>query len=257
MTYASTVWGYAAETYLRQLQATEKNFCGWPYMLPGLDLEWEPLRDFLQRKAASTFEKAENHPLAELRNAVDYSPEDAGLRKKRSRHQMAQQGNSRNLFMLDNVDLETWRNVQWFQHDGAPPHNFSQVRNHLDVTFPGAWIGRNGPILWPPRSPDLSPLDFFWCGAVAAAKIPPSKLQKRNDSCMFPHDKHPLQANDMQEKIDQKSTLMPIPDVNINASALHSTSLNQVQVANTDFCLYQDSSMLKERASEYQEQIHF
>ncbi|ENN83121.1 hypothetical protein YQE_00518, partial [Dendroctonus ponderosae] len=130
------------------------------------DLEWEPLRDFLQRKAASTFEKAENHPLAELRNAVDYSPEDAGLRKKRSRHQMAQQGNSRNLFMLDNVDLETWRNVQWFQHDGAPPHNFSQVRNHLDVTFPGAWIGRNGPILWPPRSPDLSPLDFFWCGAV-------------------------------------------------------------------------------------------
>ncbi|ENN72037.1 hypothetical protein YQE_11325, partial [Dendroctonus ponderosae] len=68
--------------------------------------------------------------------------------------------------MLDDLNLETWRNVQWFQHDDAPPHNFSQVRDHLDVTFPGAWIGRNGPILWPPRSPDLSPLDFFLWGTV-------------------------------------------------------------------------------------------
>ncbi|ENN83557.1 hypothetical protein YQE_00088, partial [Dendroctonus ponderosae] len=56
-------------------------------------LEWEPLRDFLPRKAASTFEKAENHPFVELRNAVDYSPEDAGPSKKRPRHQMAHQGN--------------------------------------------------------------------------------------------------------------------------------------------------------------------
>ncbi|ENN78807.1 hypothetical protein YQE_04733, partial [Dendroctonus ponderosae] len=69
-------------------------------------------------------------------------------------------------FMLDDLDLETWRNVQWFQHDGALPYNFFQVRNHLDLTFLGTWIGRNGPILWPPRSPDLSPLDLFLWGAV-------------------------------------------------------------------------------------------
>ncbi|ERL88041.1 hypothetical protein D910_05430 [Dendroctonus ponderosae] len=54
------------------------------------DLEWEPLRDLLKRKAATTFEKAKNHPFEELRNAVDYSPEDFGPRKKRPRHQMAQ-----------------------------------------------------------------------------------------------------------------------------------------------------------------------
>ncbi|ERL94955.1 hypothetical protein D910_12227, partial [Dendroctonus ponderosae] len=63
--------------------------------------------------------------------------------------------------MLDDLDLKTWRNVQWFQHDGAPPHNFFQGRNHLDVTFPGGWIGRNGLILWLPRLPDLPSLDFF------------------------------------------------------------------------------------------------
>ncbi|ENN83103.1 hypothetical protein YQE_00536, partial [Dendroctonus ponderosae] len=86
---------------LRQLQATENKVLRMAIDAPWFvrnskiyrDLEWEPLRDFLQRKAASTFEKAENHPFVELRNAVDYAPEDAGPRKKRPRHQMAQQGN--------------------------------------------------------------------------------------------------------------------------------------------------------------------
>ncbi|GFV57058.1 uncharacterized protein TNCV_2931811 [Trichonephila clavipes] len=38
------------------------------------------------------------------------------------------------------------------------------VRAHLQATFPGGWIGRGGPIAWPARSPDLSPLDFFLWG---------------------------------------------------------------------------------------------
>ena len=29
-----------------------------------------------------------------------------------------------------------------------------------------AWIGRGGTIAWPPRSPDLTPLDFSVCGYV-------------------------------------------------------------------------------------------
>ena len=51
-----------------------------------------------------------------------------------------------------------------FQHDGAPPHNSIIVRNYLDTEFPGKWIGCGGPKEWPPRSPDLSPLDFFLWG---------------------------------------------------------------------------------------------
>jgi len=31
----------------------------------------------------------------------------------------------------------------------------------LDAIFPNTWIGRDGPILWPPRSPDITHLDFF------------------------------------------------------------------------------------------------
>lgn len=51
-----------------------------------------------------------------------------------------------------------------FQQDGAPPHYVAPVREFLDNRFPGQWIGRRGPIEWPARSPDLSPLDFFLWG---------------------------------------------------------------------------------------------
>lgn len=52
----------------------------------------------------------------------------------------------------------------WFQQDGAPPHYAVNVRDLLDQTFRERWIGRRGRIEWPPRSPDLSPLDYFFWG---------------------------------------------------------------------------------------------
>jgi len=53
-----------------------------------------------------------------------------------------------------------------FMQDGAPPHFSWFLTDVLNETYPGAWIGRGGPIPWPPRSPDLSPLDFFLCGYI-------------------------------------------------------------------------------------------
>jgi hypothetical protein len=52
------------------------------------------------------------------------------------------------------------------QQDGAPPHCGLQVRECLDRTYPRRWIGRDGPMPWPPRSPDITPLDFFLWGYV-------------------------------------------------------------------------------------------
>lgn len=52
----------------------------------------------------------------------------------------------------------------WLQQDGAPPHYARQVREYLSLTFPRKWIGRRGPIEWPARSPDMTPLDFFLWG---------------------------------------------------------------------------------------------
>jgi len=42
----------------------------------------------------------------------------------------------------------------------------SHVRRFLDATFPNRWTGRDGPTPWPPRSPDITPLDFFLWGYV-------------------------------------------------------------------------------------------
>jgi hypothetical protein len=53
-----------------------------------------------------------------------------------------------------------------FQQDGAPPHFAAIVRTALDERFPGRCIGRGGPINWPPRSPDLKPMDFFFWGYI-------------------------------------------------------------------------------------------
>jgi transposase len=49
----------------------------------------------------------------------------------------------------------------YYQQDGAPAHFETKVRDHLNLVFPGRWIGRCGPVAWPARSPDLSPLDYF------------------------------------------------------------------------------------------------
>jgi hypothetical protein len=54
----------------------------------------------------------------------------------------------------------------FFQHDGAPPHWWQDVRRALNATFPGRWVGRDGPTDWPPRSPDITPLDLFLWGYV-------------------------------------------------------------------------------------------
>lgn len=54
----------------------------------------------------------------------------------------------------------------WFQHDGAPAHSSSRSRDWLRAAFKEQWIGRHGPVPWPPRSPDMTPLDFFLWGYI-------------------------------------------------------------------------------------------
>jgi hypothetical protein len=51
-----------------------------------------------------------------------------------------------------------------FQQDGAPPHLDRIFRELLDMHFPGRWVGLDGPIQWPPLSPNITPLDFFLWG---------------------------------------------------------------------------------------------
>jgi hypothetical protein len=54
----------------------------------------------------------------------------------------------------------------YLQHDGAPPHYHRDVRAYLDEILPGQWIGRRGAVEFPPRSPDLTPLNFHLWGTL-------------------------------------------------------------------------------------------
>jgi hypothetical protein len=49
-------------------------------------------------------------------------------------------------------------------HDGVPAHFSRAVRDVLNNTYHDRWIGRGEPTAWPPRSPDLNPLDFYLWG---------------------------------------------------------------------------------------------
>ena len=50
----------------------------------------------------------------------------------------------------------------WFQQDGATAHTSRRSLSLLREMFPGHVISLRGDIGWPPRSPDLTPLRFFF-----------------------------------------------------------------------------------------------
>lgn len=66
---------------------------------------------------------------------------------------------------LDNLPLAELQ-AAWYQQDGAPPHNTRDVCRFLDETFYDQWIAYNGPQRYPPRSPDITPLDFYIWGTI-------------------------------------------------------------------------------------------
>ncbi len=64
-------------------------------------------------------------------------------------------------------------------HDGAPPHSALTARACLDEHSPGCWVGRRGPREWPPRSPDLTPCDFYlWGYTKEVYKAKPCPLEE-------------------------------------------------------------------------------
>lgn len=65
--------------------------------------------------------------------------------------------------MLEDLPI-LLRNQMWLMHDGAPPHFSLRVREFLNYTYRNRWIGRGGTQPWPPRSPDLNSLDYFFWG---------------------------------------------------------------------------------------------
>lgn len=72
--------------------------------------------------------------------------------------------------MLDNFFIPalhrhaSYNNRTHFQQDGATAHTSRDSMAKLRSLFPRKLISRFGDIAWPPRSPDLTPCDFFLWG---------------------------------------------------------------------------------------------
>ena len=85
--------------------------------------------------------------------------------------------------LLRNV-LHNIQEIMWFQQDGAPAHRSRQVKNYLNERFPNRWIDLGSTTqIWPPRSPDLTPLDFFLWGYLKEKvyKTEPTTMEDMKD----------------------------------------------------------------------------
>ena len=102
-----------------------------------------------------------------------------------------------------------------FQQDGAPPHWMLDVREYLNHELPNRWIGRVGAddqalIPWPPRSPDLTPCDFYLWGYIKdRVYVPPLpqtlvQLRERINNAVMAIDRTTLHNvwNELDYRLD-------------------------------------------------------
>jgi hypothetical protein len=81
---------------------------------------------------------------------------------------------------LDGMDVDDL----WFQQDGATCHTAHATMALLSEKFPGRIISRNSEVNWPPRSCDLTPLDFFLWGFLKSKVYAnkPTTIQQLKDA---------------------------------------------------------------------------
>lgn len=105
--------------------------------------------------------------------------------------------------LLEDIPLNQ-RNTMWFQLDGCPSHFSRAVRGTLREKFPGRCIGRGMDVEEPPRSPDLTVMDYYLWGRLKD----------------IVYERRPLNVVDLRNKI---------------AEAIQSLSVAEILCAERDF----------------------
>ena len=86
--------------------------------------------------------------------------------------------------LLEDIPLMIW-NQMYFQHDGTPPHYTRHVRDYLNESIPNRWLGRGGHVAWAPRSPDLTPLDYYLWGHMKTLVYETRSIQEQHCAIVF------------------------------------------------------------------------
>ena len=66
-------------------------------------------------------------------------------------------------FLMPEIEARNLHDI-WFQQDGASCHTARETMDLLRSRFGEQFISRLEPIDWPPRSCDITPLDFYLWG---------------------------------------------------------------------------------------------
>ncbi|CAK1591478.1 unnamed protein product [Parnassius mnemosyne] len=90
-------------------------------------------------------------------------------------------------------DFPGFNSRTWFQQDGATCHTAGASIEAIKELFPNKVISRRSTINWPPRSPDLSPLDYFLWGYLKG-KV---------------YDDHPTNLSQLKENITSEMRAIP------------------------------------------------
>ena len=70
-----------------------------------------------------------------------------------------------NEVLFTKIEEEDIGNI-WFQQDGAICHTAEATLNVLHIIFEVFIISHRADVVWPPRSCDLTPLDYYLYGAI-------------------------------------------------------------------------------------------
>ena len=78
------------------------------------------------------------------------------------------------------VSSSATRKKYWFMQDGARPHTTNDCLTFLNEKFNNRVISDRLDLFWPPKSPDLNPLDFSIWGQAdnAVFKAQPSTIDE-------------------------------------------------------------------------------
>ncbi|GFV85553.1 uncharacterized protein TNCV_3773771 [Trichonephila clavipes] len=120
----------------------------------------------------------------------------------------------------------------WLQQDGATCHTARATIDLLKDTFGDHLISRFGPVNWPPRSCDLTPLDYFlWGSRKCLAYLVHNAGNILNGYATF-DDGLPICAAEVEEFVD-----LPEPmNINFNAEIYNGTSMKTFAFSNVLHC---------------------
>ncbi|GFU18167.1 uncharacterized protein TNCV_2033261 [Trichonephila clavipes] len=112
---------------------------------------------------------------------------------------------------LNNPDVQEL----WFQQDGATCHTARATIDLLKDAFGDRLISRFGPVNWPPRSCDLTPLDYFLynenCRPSRYRTTPTAMLSDRHPiHLQWVHSHVSLLVNEVADDLTKAATSNPV-----------------------------------------------